>query len=333
MPMYDSYEGFSRAIKSLEGFNDIVEARHIAGYERNERLREWVVLGRYYFDSCGNTQQYVNDIIPAEKFPNIPMILTRKEYFAFIRENSQPGDDQFYTTAFGSGIPPADIHCPECGEKWCIRNCHDTIITHESKLIPLEDFANRPLSDIKARWQKTPDAVWRLQLEKSIRNPKYIDLTPDESDLGKKYGWVVNDLGWVEPTEDYIIQPGDEALVNVWTFRHTDCHKAYLAREERLFFEDIFRQARFKNVTLVDIPAQYEPSDRKAPWFNVLADGIPFTIGWRHRVIEINCQNKKIDFRKLFSDEDVTKGESFIHAWGKDKCIEYLELVRWVIKK
>ena len=40
--------------------------------------------------------------------------------------------------------------------------------------------------------------------------------------------------------------------------------------------------------------------------------------------------NGKITFRKpdwgteIFNNEDVTKGSNFIHAWGWEKCTEYL---------
>ena len=49
-------------------------------------------------------------------------------------------------------------------------------------------------------------------------------------------------------------------------------------------------------------------------------------IGYRKRVINIDWSGTQINHNGdiTFKDEDVTKSRTMIHAWGKDKAIEYL---------
>lgn len=65
------------------------------------------------------------------------------------------------------------------------------------------------------------------------------------------------------------------------------------------------------------------------PWFLVTTSIGPIRIGWRKRVINIDwsetTQKKTAD--ELFPDEDVTKDEHAIHAWGYDKAKEYLDKI------
>lgn len=63
------------------------------------------------------------------------------------------------------------------------------------------------------------------------------------------------------------------------------------------------------------------------PWFDVTTKKGRIKIGWRKRVIEIDWQNSIIeeDSRTLFPDEDVTRYDKYIHAWGLEKAKEYLD--------
>ena len=36
-----------------------------------------------------------------------------------------------------------------------------------------------------------------------------------------------------------------------------------------------------------------------------------------------------IDGNVLFEDEGVTKDKTMVHAWGKDKAVEYLQKLMW----
>lgn len=50
-------------------------------------------------------------------------------------------------------------------------------------------------------------------------------------------------------------------------------------------------------------------------------------IGWRKRVISIEWEDTNI--RKIVTEDNVTKDETSVHAWGEEKAVEYLkELVK-----
>lgn len=79
------------------------------------------------------------------------------------------------------------------------------------------------------------------------------------------------------------------------------------------------------------IPNKYCPCDKCAPWFIVNTPDGEIQLGWRKRVINLKWLDSYKPFSEKFSKEDVTKGfgvygdnERYIHAWGEDKCIEYI---------
>jgi hypothetical protein len=65
------------------------------------------------------------------------------------------------------------------------------------------------------------------------------------------------------------------------------------------------------------------------PWFLFHTPLGGIKIGWRKRVISVEFQDnfRKFRLQKLFADEDVTKGDNHIHAWGYEKLYEYLKKV------
>lgn len=327
-PRYDTYPGLHRALTSLEELNDTLRQRHNAGYNGGERLFEWVILGRFYLDSCGNAMKYVGDHIPAVMFPGIPEVLDRQAFFEYVQRNLPGQECPSFTASMGDDIPPANLICPECGARWTVKDCHDTVVSHETRVVSLKDFVGRPLSAAKKLWAKSEHTVWRIQPEKSVRNDIYIDHTIVDSDLGREYKWEVNERGWIEAGDDYIVLPDDEALVNIWTYRHLTCHRQQQSSAEYSYFEKIFKDAGFNRVTLTAIPNQYCPCERCAPWYRVTANGLEFTLGWRKRVISLQSDDRRLNFKKLFPGEDVTKEEHYIHAWGTDKCVEYLKRIK-----
>jgi len=63
------------------------------------------------------------------------------------------------------------------------------------------------------------------------------------------------------------------------------------------------------------------------PWFIVTTPKGRIRIGWRKRVILIDWIDSTIEEQseKLFIDEDVTKFDKCIHAWGLAKAKEYID--------
>lgn len=62
------------------------------------------------------------------------------------------------------------------------------------------------------------------------------------------------------------------------------------------------------------------------PWFVVTTHAGRIKIGWRKSVINIDWSDSIIRdaARNLFPNEDVTKSEKYIHAWGYEKAAEYI---------
>lgn len=65
------------------------------------------------------------------------------------------------------------------------------------------------------------------------------------------------------------------------------------------------------------------------PWYVVTTPKGRIKIGWRKRVINIDWSDSIIEgnSKDLFPDEDVTRFEKTIHAWGYDKAQEYIDLL------
>ncbi|MCK9417480.1 hypothetical protein M0Q97_12640 [Candidatus Dojkabacteria bacterium] len=97
----------------------------------------------------------------------------------------------------------------------------------------------------------------------------------------------------------------------------------------------------FKNHSLIfvkEILNQYDGSvypgySKHFPWLEITTTIGTFTIGWRKRVIQIDWSNTIINFEAehIFPDEDVTKGEKYIHAWGIEKAQQYIDKIFSII--
>lgn len=338
-PWYDTKEGIAESLKSLEGLTRLIGERHSAGYEREERLNEFHILGRYALDARGNCSK-AGETIPKELLPDIPDVLTRDEFWAYIREHT--GKDLMLSFSMNGGdLPLPGLKCAHCGTPWEIQNCHDTVAWHTTEVFPLTEFVGKTLRDVKAAYGQRDNTIYGMQSDILIRNDKHIDLSPKypnpEHDWEKSI--VKNERGWRDEkggiTDDYVIQVGDEGFFNVWKFFHHACNRAHLHQEEERQFKGIFEKAGFKDIRMVSLPNEYCPCDHCAPWFNVNTEFGTIKIGWRKRVINIDwsaatetlkaCgQLPKKSILSLFKDEDVTKGNTYIHAWGWEKAQDYL---------
>lgn len=78
----------------------------------------------------------------------------------------------------------------------------------------------------------------------------------------------------------------------------------------------------------VEIPNGYcrEYCCTHRPWLRVATLQGYITLGWRKRVIHLDWGESLLtkNGNELFAKEDVTKGTSYIHAWGYGKATEYL---------
>lgn len=66
--------------------------------------------------------------------------------------------------------------------------------------------------------------------------------------------------------------------------------------------------------------------DVREPWWLLLTDIGPLQIGARKRVLHVQWDACRV--RAIVTQDDVTKGETYVHAWSAEKAIEYLRELR-----
>lgn len=71
------------------------------------------------------------------------------------------------------------------------------------------------------------------------------------------------------------------------------------------------------------------PYNMYCPWLFVTTNIGHIEIGWRHRVIHIDWSRtkQKKTAEEMFPNENVTKSNNFIHAWGYEDAKRYLEVI------
>lgn len=236
----NTYQSISKSLTSYESFVKMIYARHKAGYEDNKRLNEFVVLGSYYLDTCGNCLKAFDECRPLTRMPDMPQVLTKDEFSALM--STLPEDQQRFSWGFNSELPPANNVCSHCGQPWTLDTCYDIRKEKNSIVFPLKDFIGKPLKTVIKWAESITDKVWRVQacdVHMLIRNDKYIDLTPDPEYKSLK----VNGRGWVGKKEgitvDHIIEEGDEAYINEWKYFHPECMREVISARLKEQMKDI----------------------------------------------------------------------------------------------
>ena len=111
--------------------------------------------------------------------------------------------------------------------------------------------------------------------------------------------------------------------------RHYTCQCIAVIQDSMEYFQEVFKASEIPHTSIRAIPNEYYSTDPAwfGPWFIVETEWGPLRIGWRKSVINIDWSGTEIrhDGDVLFKDENVTCGRQMIHAWGKDKAIEYLK--------
>lgn len=122
---YDTREGLEGRLKAgLTGLREIAIARHKAGYDRKERMREWCILGMFYTDTCGNFSRLTSGApVDAYEFrdwdaPKLPDVLPKDEMGEFSGR---------WVATMGACLPPEGARCDRCGEGWTLQNVRDFV--------------------------------------------------------------------------------------------------------------------------------------------------------------------------------------------------------------
>ncbi len=248
-PWYDTKEGIEKSLTSLADLNYLLSMRHTAGYQREERMNEFFIFGRFSLDTCGNCSK-ANGYAPEDEMSEMPDVMTREEFWKYIKENLKRGEDTMISFSMGSEIPNENILCPYCQKSWEANNCHDTVSIRSTEVYSLDDFVGKTLGEVKAVYSAKTDATYFMQPDILVRNDNNIDLLlkyPDsEKDWGKSI--VANEHGWLSEregaTDEYVIQEGDEGFFNVWKYFHSDCHLKSVADDP----EFLGKNGHFKNL-------------------------------------------------------------------------------------
>ena len=129
------------------------------------------------------------------------------------------------------------------------------------------------------------------------------------------HGWDMHNI------EDYRQRQSDTDL-----HRHASCQTLYTIQKELEFFSEILGRSEMPYTEIRIIPNEYH-SGHENPWFLVETKWGPLRIGGRSHVISIDWSGTQINHNGgvTFKDENVTKDRTMIHAWGKDKAVEYLK--------
>jgi len=240
----DTLQGIREHLKDLATFTELVRARHRAGYEEKRRMSEWVVLGRFCLDTCGNTM-LIEEGAPAD------VLRGRSHQIEDVQDMAcafaQCGTSWTSTPAW---VPTVMDRCPRCGYGWSLKNVHDVYAKRGEDRQLLHRECRR-LEVVQRHWEQLNEIVDAAQREVA------------DGRLGG----------------DRIMIPGE-----------------YF--DDPLFF---------------------------GPWMILKTTAGPIRFGWRKRVISISWKDSSLVVPSgTFEGESTTIGETYVHAHGHAKAIEYL---------
>lgn len=200
----DNISALTRGLESLEAFNELVAARHHAGYCRGEnQLSEWILKGVWLMDHLGNTGRL--ELFPEKenKLADVPEIMTPEKCLELF-----PGV-QFYLDGTFIGIPPAGSVCEKCHLPWTMDNCH--LARHHkvsNKVIWIADHGY-----VGKRYDEIPRATiepdgFMVRIKSTTLIVRGDDGVVRTSENGLNY--------------DYIIRASDQLPFSIVRFRHVE---------------------------------------------------------------------------------------------------------------
>ena len=95
--------------------------------------------------------------------------------------------------------------------------------------------------------------------------------------------------------------------------------------------EAIVKLAGFNVLAKWELANGYWPDspdydDVRRPWWLFLTEIGPVRLGWRKKVLELDWE--KCAVRAVVTADNVTKSETYVHAWSTEKAVEYLKALR-----
>ncbi len=221
--VYDTREGIASKLTSYADLYALFRARHAAHYDRGERLQEFVILGRFFTDPCGNwwTMRFEKPLPPAAA-ASLPSVMTRDEFHDALRRLVPDAMNYSAGTSTGplGALPPPQMTCARCGQAgWTLENCHEFEAEDDQAEIPLDPYVGKTLAEVEVALQSRTDGIYSLHA--SVRNDRWIN--PDGR-LGREHGWRSDQDDDDPISMDHVVAPGDETSAFVIHFYHAACH-------------------------------------------------------------------------------------------------------------
>lgn len=322
---YDSEEGIPRLLKYYPHFHAVLAERR-AARSRGETLNEFVVLGAFVLDRCGQLGKLDWGTIKLLRAASVPPCMSMGAFNSHLTPDHYPS-----VTLSPVYLPPVNVTCPVCGKYYGTDDCHDVAVWEEDTDIPLADFVGRQLWEVRYSLANKHDANYSIHPSLVIRNDRFIDTRPkpyfgDGKSPINPNGWIGKEHGiddW------YVIQPGDETSCRRTTYFHHECFRSWMTEKSREEFKTIFRSVGIVPEGILQaVPNEYGSFEYRGAWFVADTPYGKLRIGWRKRVIEIVLLGDwPINCAALFADENVTTSKQLVHAWGSEKASEYLNRI------
>ena len=107
--------------------------------------------------------------------------------------------------------------------------------------------------------------------------------------------------------------------------------RARLRKDSREQAEAIFKLAGFTWTHVWELANGYWPDAAeydytRRPWWLFATSIGPIRIGWRKRVLEIDWKATGVECE--VTQDDTTKGLTYVHAWSVDHALQYLHALR-----
>jgi hypothetical protein len=333
-PWYDTIEGITLCLTSLERFYGAVNKRKLAA-ERGESLTSYYVYGRFLLHKGGKFGLAKEHPLCEDMAKDTPPVVNAEEYNLFLEVR---GLDRWvwYSDAH---FLSEQLKCPFCRQGWCVSNSHDYKYEIRTEEMPLDDFVGKTLKEVKEKLEQNWNSKqgldyyrW-LDYEHPVRNDECIDLRPMYPDLCLG-SLKVNEEGFRQDvcreTDDYIIRPGDVVRFAVWRYYHAECYRRQLWKDCQIEFRQMFLDAGFKRVDMSAEKLKLDDISNNLPEFCVVADGYFMKIGWTDgEGIKIEWDFSSGDrVIERFSEEQTAKNEGCIYANNRHTAAGYLKRIR-----
>lgn len=124
---YDRINGIHEYLGDLDGLRQLADERRAAGYDRHEDLREYLVLGRWWFDSCGNCMRCEIKTRAGNPFADLadalPAVVSLDEFRRLLGK-------AYSLSGTGASIPTSHDECTVCGARFTIAEAYDAVSHH-----------------------------------------------------------------------------------------------------------------------------------------------------------------------------------------------------------